>query len=60
MVVFLHFSTATAAITFTFKGQNISALTKIFCKQTFDFDTLHSGRVIKGEGDKTVPTDKNE
>ena len=22
--------------------------------------TVHSGRVIKGEGDKTVPTDRNE
>ena len=21
---------------------------------------MHSGRVIKGEGDKTVPTDRNE
>ena len=23
-------------------------------------NTMHSGRVIKGEGDKTVPTDRNE
>ena len=22
--------------------------------------TMHSGRIIKGEGDKTVPTDRNE